>query len=183
MRLVPRRNILGGAVVALALAASGGVAEASARKIDRRVDSTLDFLFSNHPETTQLRDRAAGMLVMPLITKVGIGFGGSFGRGALRVGGATVDYYSAASASAGFQFGAKQYAHVVFFMTEEALQGFRSASGWAAGAGVEFVLNEDGHDFSANTTNLKPVIAVIFGQAGLHAGATIQGTKYTRIAP
>jgi lipid-binding SYLF domain-containing protein len=43
-----------------------------------------------------MRD-AAGMLVMPLVTEAGFGFGGAYGRGALRIGGTTVDYYSAAS--------------------------------------------------------------------------------------
>ncbi|PIE12470.1 MAG: hypothetical protein CSA68_12615 [Rhodobacterales bacterium] len=30
---------------------------------------------------------------------------------------------------------------------------------------------------------LSPVLAVVFGQTGLLAGATIEGTKYTRIIP
>ncbi|MEC8197220.1 MAG: twin-arginine translocation pathway signal, partial [Pseudomonadota bacterium] len=34
------------------------------------------------------------------------------------------------------------------------------------------------------TTNLlAPVIAVIFGQAGLKIGATLEGIKYSRIIP
>jgi len=30
---------------------------------------------------------------------------------------------------------------------------------------------------------LSPVVAFVFGQAGLIAGASIAGTKYTRIIP
>ncbi len=68
---------------------------------------------------------------MPLVTEVGFGLGGSFGRGALQVGGATVDYYSAAAASAGLQVGAQQYSHVLFFMTPEALMEFAPRpDGW-----------------------------------------------------
>ena len=33
------------------------------------------------------------------------------------------------------------------------------------------------------TTSLSPVIAVVFGQSGLRIGATLEGTKYTRIIP
>ncbi|MCE8472198.1 twin-arginine translocation pathway signal, partial [Rhodovulum sulfidophilum] len=42
----------------------------------------------------------------------------------------------------------------------------------------------DGGMVSADTiTALDPVIAVVFGQAGLIFGATLEGTKYTRIIP
>ena len=96
----------------------------------------------------------------------------------------TVDYYSAAKGSVGLQIGANQYAHVLFFMTDGALTEFRRSSGWAAGAGVEYVVVNEGGDISAETTNLlAPVIAVIFGQAGLKIGATLEGIKYTRIIP
>ena len=62
---------------------------------------------------------------MPLVTEAGFGFGGSYGRGALRIEGVTVDYYSATKATFGFQIGAQQYAHALFFMTPEALEEFR----------------------------------------------------------
>ncbi len=155
-----------------------------AATIDARVDSTLNYLYNNYPGTTQLRDKSVGMLVMPLITKAGLGIGGSYGRGALRVGGVTVDYYSSTQATFGLQIGAQQYAHVLFFMTQEALSGFRSSPGWAVGADMEYAIANQGENLSAETiTSLAPVIAVVFGQAGLIAGATVEGSKYTRIIP
>jgi hypothetical protein len=33
------------------------------------------------------------------------------------------------------------------------------------------------------TTSLAPVIAVVFAQSGLRLGATLDGTKYSRIIP
>ncbi|MEO0587537.1 MAG: HEAT repeat domain-containing protein, partial [Planctomycetota bacterium] len=47
-----------------------------------------------------LEAKSTGMLVMPLVTEAGLGIGGAFGRGALRVNDITVDYYSATRASA-----------------------------------------------------------------------------------
>ena len=32
-------------------------------------------------------------------------------------------------------------------------------------------------------TSLSPVIAVVFAQTGLRVGATLEGTKYSRIIP
>ena len=167
------------------LAACGnGVGGNGAARIDARVDATLDFMFQTYPGTRDLQARAAGMLVMPLVTEVGLGIGGSFGQGALRIGGATVDYYSAASASAGLQIGAQQFSHVLFFMTENALTDFRTSPGWAAGADIEYAVSDDAETLRADTTtSLSPVIAVVFAQSGLRIGATIEGTKYTRIIP
>ena len=170
---------------AVPLAACGnGVGNDRPQVIDARVDATLSQLYTQYPGTLDLRDKAAGILVMPIVTEAGFGLGGAFGRGALRVQDVTVDYYSITKASGGLQIGAQQYAHVLFFMTEEALTTFRRSPGWAAGADIEYAIPEGGGAIAAETTtSLAPVIAVVFGQAGLRLGATLEGVKYTRIIP
>ncbi|MDU8926975.1 YSC84-related protein [Alisedimentitalea sp. MJ-SS2] len=178
---------------ALSLAAAGtgglsacgnGVGSNGGAKIDARVNQTLNYLHTKYPSTVELSQKSHGMLVMPLITEAGFGFGGGYGRGALRVDGVTVDYYSATKGSFGLQIGAQQYAHVLFFMTNEALMKFRRSQGWAAGADVEYVVKDQGGNIRVETTTTtSPVLAVIFGQAGLHLGATLEGVKYTRIIP
>ncbi|MXQ07237.1 twin-arginine translocation pathway signal [Alphaproteobacteria bacterium GH1-50] len=185
MTRIPRRALLSGAAATLGLAACGnGVGSPGAANIDARVANTLAYLANQYPGTNDLNDKAVGKLVMPLITEASFGFGGAYGRGALLVNDITVDYYSATQASFGIQAGAQQYSHVLYFMTEEALAEFRASSGWAAGADVEYAVNDRGGNLSAETTTvLAPVIAVVFGQAGLLAGASVEGTKYTRIIP
>lgn len=180
-----RRGFALGTLAATTLAACGnGIGSPGAATIDARVDSTLNRMFSEFPGTRDLAARAAGVLVMPLVTEAGFGIGGSFGRGALRVGASTVDYYAAASGSAGLQIGAQQFSHVLFFMTPESLLEFRQSPGWAAGADVEYAISSNSDMLRAETTtSLSPVIAVVFGQTGLRLGATLEGTKYTRIIP
>lgn len=181
-----RRAALTGAVASTAaLAACGnGVGSRGAATIDARVSATLQFMEDRYPGTNDLRGKASGLLVMPLITEAGFGFGGSYGRGALLVNDVPVDYYSATQASFGLQIGAQQYTHVLFFMTEPALTSFRASPGWAAGADIEYAVNDRGGNLSAETTtSLSPVIAVVFGQTGLIASAVVEGTKYTRIIP
>lgn len=179
-----RRLIVGGAALTALSACGNGIGGNGGEVIDSRVDQTLNFMFSEYPGTRDLDQKAVGKLVMPVVTEAGLGFGGSYGRGALRIGPTTVDYYSAASLSGGIQIGAQQFSHVLFFMTEEALMDFRTSDGWAASADAEYVLNTEAENIRAETTtSLTPVIAVIFAQAGLRVGATLEGTKYTRIIP
>lgn len=183
---ITRRAFTLGALAGAGVTAACGnpVGSDAAAKIDARVTSTLDQMYRLYPNTVGLSEKSAGMLVMPLVTEAGFGFGGAYGRGALRINGVTVDYYSTVKGSAGFQIGAQQYAHVLFFMTEEALRDFRHASGWAVGADVEYVVTDQGSSIAADTnTLLSPVLAAVFGQAGLRVGATLEGTKYTRIIP
>jgi lipid-binding SYLF domain-containing protein len=181
-RMTRRGLVLGAGALALA-GCNNGVGSNGASQIDARVDATQSFLFSRYPGTQDLASRASGVLYMPLITEAGFGIGGSFGRGALRIQGVTVDYYSAAKGTVGFQIGAQQYAHALFFMTPEALEQFRRSSGWAAGADLRYATPEQGASIGKETTELEPVIALVFGQQGLIAGATLGGTKYTRIIP
>ncbi|UWQ64421.1 twin-arginine translocation pathway signal [Leisingera caerulea] len=165
-------------------ACGNGVGNSNAATIDARVDATLNQMYSQYPNTRTLAEKATGMLVMPLVTEAGFVFGGAYGRGALRINGVTVDYYSTVKGNAGLQIGAQQYAHVLFFMTQDALGGFRRSSGWAAGADVEYVIKDEGNSLTADTNTLtSPVLAAVFGQAGLRVGATLEGTKYTRIIP
>ncbi|MGH1369003.1 MAG: YSC84-related protein [Maritimibacter sp.] len=177
-----------GAALTLAGCANGlstnGLGSNGAATIDARVAETLNYLFATYPGAQAVRDKSNGMLVMPLVTEAGLGIGGAWGRGALLVDGVTVDYYSQAKASVGFQVGAQQYAHVLFFMTEDALQDFRYASGWVAGADIKYAIRTEGDRFSADTlAGTSPIVATVFGTTGLIIGATLEGSKYSRILP
>lgn len=165
-------------------ACGNGVGSNGDATIDARVDAALNQMYNAYPNTVSLAEKSTGMLVMPLITEAGFIFGGAYGRGALRVNNVTVDYYQAVKGSAGLQIGAQQYAHVLFFMTEDALSGFRRSSGWAAGADMEYVFRDEGSAIATDTNTLtSPILAAVFNQAGLRVGATLEGTKYSRIIP
>ena len=181
-----RRNftLAGLAGMGLTAACGNGIGGNGSQEIDARVDKTLNYLYTEYPNSVDLAEKSLGMLVMPVVTEAGLGLGGGYGRGALRVDGITVDYYSATKGSFGLQIGAQQYAHVLFFMTQGALSEFRRSNGWAAGADLKYVVSDEGGMLKADTTTmLAPVIAVVFGQAGLHVGATLEGVKYSRIIP
>ncbi|SFD74693.1 Las17-binding protein actin regulator [Sulfitobacter brevis] len=183
---ISRRVFTMGALagVGVTAACGNGLGGRGSHIIDARVDATLSEMYATYPNTVQLASKANGVLVMPLVTEAGLGLGGAYGRGALQVNNVTVDYYSVVKGSGGLQIGAQQYAHVLFFMTEQALGDFRRSPGWAAGADLEYVISDKGDSVNADTTTaLAPVLAAVFGRAGLRLGATLEGTKYTRIIP
>ena len=185
MTAFTRRRFLAAAAAPVALAAcNNNVGSDGAARIDGRVQEAFGFMYQALPDTRGLTAKAAGILMMPVVTKAGLGLAGAYGRGALLVRGATVDYYSATSASIGLQIGGAQYSSALFFMTDAALRNFRTSPGYTAGADLEYAVAGNAGALTTDTTSLlTPVIAVVFGQAGLIAGASLEGTKYTRIIP
>lgn len=184
MNFLNRRSFMGATAATLALGGcANGIGGGGSSRMDSRVDTTRDYLFGRYPGTRDLAQKAYGVLYMPLMTEAGFGFGAAYGQGALRINDVTVDYYSATRATFGLQIGAQQYAHALFFMTEAALGDFRRASGWAASADIRYATPNEGASLGKETTEYAPVIAFVFGQSGLILGATLAGSKYTRIIP
>ena len=125
---------------------------------------------------------AKGVLVFPSVLKAGIGIGGEYGEGALRIDGKTVDYYSTAAASIGFQLGAQSKRVILVFMQEDALKKFRESAGWEAGVDGSVALVELGAGGSIDTATIRdPIVGFVFGNKGLMYNLTLEGSKYTKI--
>ena len=150
--------------------------------IDDKVAETVRQMHSELPFTKSLMENAAGVLVTPTVTKAGLIVGGSYGEGSLLIGEASVGYYSVAAASYGLQVGGHQYSSALFFMDSEHLIKFRDSEGWTLGTDVEFTVLDDaiagGID---NNTIDEAVYAVVFNQAGILLGVSVEGSKYTQI--
>jgi len=154
----------------------------TAKEINGEVNSALK-LFPQHVKSgKEFLNVAKGVLVIPNIVKAGLGVGGEYGEGALRIGGNTVEYYSLAAGSVGFQIGAQKTNLILVFMQDEALKNFRKSSGWKAGVDGSVAFIDVGKGKSVDTVNIKePIIAFMFGQKGLMANATIEGAKFTKL--
>ena len=69
MNGISRRSFVAMAFAGTALAGCANpVGSGNAAVIDARVDSALSFLYQNYPGTVDLGQRAAGILVMPVVT-------------------------------------------------------------------------------------------------------------------
>ena len=186
MKSLRRRNLLIGGI---ALLTSGSILGCSTKqtqyagnKILTDAEEAIETLFDVAPESRDIYNKSAGTLIMPRVTKASFVFGGSYGEGVLKIGGAPVDFYSVAAASFGYQLGAIQFSHVIFFMTEDALKTFRLTDGWEIGADAEVFFRKQGVSLGITSNTLtKPIYAVVFGQRGVIAGASLGGAKYSRL--
>jgi lipid-binding SYLF domain-containing protein len=130
----------------------------------------------------QFLSKANGYLIFPKVVKAGIGIGGEYGEGVLRIGGKTVAYYSTAAASIGLQLGVQKKSIIIVFLTKEALSKFRKSEGWEVGVDGSVALIKVGAGGSIDTTNIKdPIVAFVFGQKGLMYNLTLEGNKLTKL--
>ncbi len=154
----------------------------TAKEIDSEVNEALN-LFPKHIKgAKEFLNTAKGVLVIPNIVKAGLGVGGEYGEGAMRIGGKTVAYYAIAAGSVGLQIGAQKKNLVLVFRQDEALKKFRASSGWKAGVDGSVAFIDTGAGQSLDTMNVNdPIVAFVFGQQGLMASATIEGAKFTKL--
>ena len=153
---------------------SADIFAATPKEIDVSVDVALKNFHKNVNGGKEFLKAAKGVLVFPGVFKAGIGIGGEYGEGALRIGGKTVDYYSTAAGSIGFQLGAQKKTIILVFMQQDALKKFRASSGWEAGVDGSVALVTVGAGGSIDTTNIKdPIVAFVLSQKGLMYNLTL----------
>jgi lipid-binding SYLF domain-containing protein len=171
-----------GAALAL-LAGRTSSSAATAGEINAGVNATLDRLYRQIPGTNALAARAAGVLVFPTVIKAGMGVGGEYGEGAMRVAGRTVAYYNTIAGSVGFQLGAQAKSVVIMFMTPDALAGFQRIDGWKVGVDGSVALITVGAGGSFDSEKVtSPVVGFILDNKGLMYNLTLEGSKISRIS-
>ena len=172
-----------GFTFAFSLYASASYA-ATKGEINTSVKAAMDRFKTQVKGSTEYLKAAKGVLVMPSITKAGLGVGGQYGQGALLVNGKTVGYYSLTAGSVGLQIGAEKYDMVILFMTDEVLKKFRSTKGWEAGADADITALSESADVTVDTLRSKHQVAgFVFDQKGLMGDASVKGAKFSKIEP
>jgi lipid-binding SYLF domain-containing protein len=154
----------------------------SGHEIDASVDDALQRFEKEVKGAAHLIEKARGVLVLPKVVKGGLIVGAEYGEGALRIGDRTVSYYSVASASFGLTFGGEMKDLVIVFLTEDALEKFRSSKGWEAGVDGNIAVIKIGGGASVDTTKFnEPIVGFVVGVKGLLVDASLNGSKFTRI--
>lgn len=169
-------------VLLLGILLPKGTHAATAREIDVSVDVALERFKKEIDGSQELLKIAKGVLVFPRVYKAGFVLGGEYGEGALRIGGKTVDYYSTVAGSFGLQIGAEAKTIIIVFIQQDALTNFRKSEGWKAGVDGSIALISVGAGGTLDTENIKDsIVGFVFGQKGLMANLTLEGTKITRL--
>ncbi|HJT19876.1 MAG TPA: YSC84-related protein [Nitrospira sp.] len=155
---------------------------ATGREIDVSVDVALEHFDQEVKGAKTFLASSKGVLVFPHVLKAGVGFGGEYGEGALRIDGKTADYYNTVAGSFGFQFGAQAKTIILVFLDEDALKRFRNSEGWKAGVDGSVALVTLGAGGEIDTTKMRdPIVGFVFGQKGLMYNLTLEGSKFTKI--
>ena len=155
---------------------------ASATDLNRDSDQALQTLYKLHPFAQRLSHNAKAILIFPNVVKAGLIFGGAYGEGELKRGSSIDGYFNSVTGSWGLQAGAQSYSYVVFLMSDKAVRYVRNTHGWEIGVGPTVVVVDEGKAKNLSSSTLKDdAYAFIFGQQGLMAGISLEGTKISRI--
>jgi len=167
------------------LAGWGGIdsaVAATAKEIDVGVDVALEKFEKDVGGAKQFLASAKGILVFPSVIKAGIGFGGEYGEGALRIDGKSVAYYNTIAGSFGFQLGAQAKTVVIAFLEQDALDKFQKSEGWKVGVDGSVAVVTLGAGTTLDTSKMnQPIVGFILDQKGLMYNLTLEGSKFTKL--
>ena len=159
-----------------------GANDVKRQQIEADSHETLSRLYASTRGSRELVAKSRGVLVFPSVLAGGIGIGGQYGEGELLVDGKPVAFYSTSGLSLGAQLGAQSKAIVILFLTQDALDRFRSSDGWTAGVDASVALLKEGATGEIDTqTAATSVIGFVLTNSGLMFDASIAGIKVSRI--
>ena len=163
---------------------STGLSAKSIVEIDAAIESSLNRFTEEIQGAESYLEGARGILVIPRMWKAGVLLGFEFGEGALIVDGIKIQYYKALTTSVGLQIGVGSKDLVVLFFDDTAMDNFLYSSGWEVGVDGAVALFSRGVAGAVDSITFKdPIVGFVFGQKGLIAGVSMEGTKFTKIWP
>jgi lipid-binding SYLF domain-containing protein len=157
------------------------IAEYDAKEIDGKADKALERLH-NEEGGKEFAAKAKALLIMPSVGKGALIVGIEHGKGALRIGGETVDYYSLSAGSVGLQIGGESKDIIIAFMTTAALEQFRTSKNWEAGLDGNIAMVTAGSGGAlTNISGKEPIQAVVFDVKGLFLDFSLKGGKFSKL--
>jgi len=154
----------------------------SAKSLDKDANEAINTFIAENKGGDAFLVKAKAFLVFPDIKEAGMFIGGKYGEGVLRVQRTTKAYYSIKSASIGMQMGAQQYAMIIAFTSDAALNKFLLDDDWNTDVDGKIAMAEwnskeelDDIDFDDD------MVAFVFDSKGMMGSLTLEGTKFKRI--
>lgn len=178
-----KHNILS-VILVIMMAFTSTTFAKSAKAIDKDANDAINTFIAENKGGDSFLVKAKAFLVFPDIKEAGFFVGGKYGEGVLRVQRETKAYYSIKSASVGMQMGAQQYAMIIAFTTDTALNKFLLDDDWKTDvdgkiAMAEWNSKEELDDIDFDTD----MVAFVFDSKGMMGSFTMEGTQFKRIKP
>ncbi|RLA66805.1 MAG: hypothetical protein DRQ78_03585 [Epsilonproteobacteria bacterium] len=156
----------------------------SAREINSDANGALSEFYNEINGAEKYLSKAKGYVVFPDVNEAGFMFGGRYGEGVLRVGNVSKSYHSITSGSIGFQMGMQNYALIIVFTSDAALNKFITDDDWETDMDFSIAMAEwnseeelDEIDFGSN------MVGFVFDSTGMMGNFTMEGTRFKRITP
>ena len=171
-------------LVVMLLALTSNAIAKSATEIDKDANAAINMFIAENKGGDAFLVKAKAFLVFPDIKEAGMFIGGKYGEGVLRVQRTTKAYYSIKSASIGMQMGAQEYAMIIAFTSDAALNKFLLDDDWKTDVDGKIAMAEwnskeelDDIDFDDD------MVAFVFDSKGMMGSLTMEGTQFERIKP
>jgi lipid-binding SYLF domain-containing protein len=96
-------------------------------KVQVRAEKAIAAFRERITRTEMYFEQAYAFAIFPSVTRVGLGFGGAFGRGIVVEGSAVIGTTRYSQLSSGIQAGARNFSMIVFFKDREALESYKTS--------------------------------------------------------
>ena len=149
--------------------------ETARRELRASADAALKRFREQDPDIEDFFKKAAGYVIFPTVAKGGVGIGGAYGRGEVRVKDAVIGYATLKQATIGFQLGGQTYSELIFFENEKALSDFKTGN-FEFGAQVSAVAATAGASADANFD--QGLLVFSLAKIGLMYEASVGGQKF-----
>ena len=145
-------------------------------KLQVKAAQAIARIRENLPRTEQYFEQAYGFAIFPSVTRIGVGFGGAYGKGILIEGVSAIGTTKFWQFTSGIQAGAKNFSMIVFFKDKAALDYFKTGELQFMGqAGLAFATVG-----VAGTPAYNDGVALAtLTRLGLMGEFTISGARYT----
>ena len=145
-------------------------------KVQVKASAAVEAFRNNVPRTEPFFAQAYGYAVFPSITRVGVGFGGAYGKGIVVAGDTVTGRSKYWQFTSGIQAGAKNFSMIIFFRDKEALEYFQLGKTQFMGqAGIAVATWG-----AAGTPGYNDGVAVVtMTRLGLMGEFTVSGAKFS----
>ncbi len=155
----------------------------SAKTLDHDANMAINQFIDETKGGDAFLVNAKAFLVFPSIKEAGFFVGGKYGEGVLRVKRKTIGYYEMTAASVGLQMGAQEYAMIIAFTSDAALDKFLMEDDeWETDVDGKIAIAEWNSKEELDDVDFKDsMVAFVFDSKGLMGSFTMEGTKFKRI--